>query len=97
MPEPQCKQVSAVYAEGVCLTNAIWCNSYGSYQPETGIRNDDGFHLIEHGWEDWPAVNTIILMALRKNWEPSRINRLFWQAREQGRLGTLRKIAENDR
>lgn len=65
------------------LTHAVWRNSYGSYQPETGVRDlheieadNHGrprFDLIQHGWQDFAAAEAIIVKGLRKGWSPFRV------------------------
>lgn len=68
--------------DGYVLTHVIWRNSYGSYQPETGVHfiNPDGstrdFRLIEHGCDKWPIVNEIIRRGLAKGWDAYRIGQV---------------------
>jgi hypothetical protein len=65
------------------LTHAVWRNSLGSYQPETGIRDlrdvDEKterprFDLIQHGWRDFQAAQSVIEKGLRKGWPVHRIS-----------------------
>jgi len=71
------------------LTHAIWRNSYGSVQPETGVRfarpdgSYDGFCLIQHGWLDFQAAENIILRGLQKGWQVSRIEDLLCRIRDR--------------
>lgn len=64
------------------ITNAIWHNSHGSNEPETGLRDitdigEDGkpkFHLLQHyGCFDFQLVNRTIEKAIRKGWSCERI------------------------
>lgn len=70
------------------LTHALWFNStsFGGGQPETGIRDlrvVDGetgrprFDLIQHGWRDFQAAQSVIEKGLRKGWPPFRISDLM--------------------
>lgn len=78
---PKSIPVSQVREGDWFLTNAVWRNSYGSFQPETGVRfmNLFGpderplFELIEHGWRDFDAANDVIIKGLRKGWGTGRI------------------------
>jgi hypothetical protein len=82
--------------EDYFLSNAVWENSHGSFQPETGVRRrkPDGtwgeFFLIEHGWLDFETANDIILRALRKGWDNCRIGdfmqKLKLRRRPRGRV-----------
>ena len=71
------------------LTHAIWRNSYGSVQPETGVRfaksdgSYDDFCLIQHGWMNFVKAEQVILKGLRKGWGPSRIENLMCRVRER--------------
>jgi hypothetical protein len=66
---------------GYFLTHAIWRNSYGSYQPETGVRtyanNLKDFRLIQHNSDDWPMVTVVTLAGLSKGWDAYRIGNLI--------------------
>ena len=75
--EPWSESISHVEFAGFYLTHSIWHNSYGSYQPETGVRSKvafyDDFRLIQHGSNDWPMVTVVTLAALSKGWDTERI------------------------
>ena len=75
--EPHSESISHVDFNGFYLTHAIWYNSYGSYQPETGVRTKAGFYddfrLIQHGSDDWPMVTVVALAGLHKGWNTERI------------------------
>ncbi len=75
--EPRCESVEHVDFGGYYLTHAIWYNSYGSYQPETGVRTHAAglkdFRLIQHGSNNWPLVNVVTLAGLSKGWDEWRI------------------------
>lgn len=79
--EPHSESVAHVDFGGFYLTHAIWHNSYGSYQPETGVRSHAAdlkdFRLIEHGSNNWPMVTVVTLAALSKGWDAYRIARLI--------------------
>lgn len=83
--------------EDYLLTNIVWENSYGSYQPETGVRRrvPDGtwadFSLIEHGWYDFEEANDLILRALHKGWDACRIGN-FMQKLKYRRSSELIRI-----
>lgn len=71
------------------LSNAVWENSYGSFQPETGVRRRqaDGtwgdFALIEHGWLDFNSANDLIVKALAKGWDTCRIGDFMQKLKER--------------
>jgi hypothetical protein len=79
--EPHCEPVQHVDFGGYYLTHAIWHNSYGSYQPETGVRTRAAdlkdFRLIEHGCDNWPMVTIVTLAGLSKGWGANRIARVI--------------------
>jgi hypothetical protein len=68
------------------LTHAIWRNSYGSCQPETGVRDltdvDEKtgrprFDLIQHGWMNFEKAHYVIEKGLRKGWSPFHISEVM--------------------
>lgn len=75
--EPGCESVAHVDFGGWYLTHAIWRNSYGSRQPETGARSHAAglkdFRLIQHDCDDWPLVTVVALAGLSKGWHEYRI------------------------
>lgn len=75
--EPKCESRGHVDFGGFYLTHAIWRNSYGSYEPETGVRSHAAglkdFRLIQHGSDNWPMVTVVALAALSKGWDTGRI------------------------
>jgi hypothetical protein len=80
---PRCDSAGHTMEADYFLTHAIWRNSYGSCQPETGVRRvvdgkvaKEGFRLIEHGCSDFAFAEPIILRLLRKQWDAVRIGRL---------------------
>lgn len=84
--EPNCENISHVDFGGFYLTHGIWHNSYGSYQPETGVRSHAAglkdFRLIQHNSQNWPLVTIVTLAALSKGWDTERIGRLIeWMDR----------------
>jgi hypothetical protein len=101
--EPHSESIGCVDFGGYYLTHAIWHNSYGSYQPETGVRTHAGglkdFRLIEHGCNDWPLVTIVSLAALRKGWDANRIARLleWWGSRRRKRARVVTIMGEFDR
>lgn len=85
---PRSESKGRVDFGGFYLTHAIWRNSYGSYQPETGVRTHAAglkdFRLIQHGCADWPFVTAVTLAALSKGWDSERIGRLIeWWSRRR--------------
>jgi len=64
------------------FSHAIWHNSYGSSQPETGVRKViDGevqrdFMLIEHGCPDFTLAERIILACLRSGRDPYQTGKI---------------------
>jgi hypothetical protein len=91
---PRSTQISTRRHGDWLLTNGIWENCYGSYQPETGVRNirmidpSTGrpcFTLIEHGWRDFEAANDVILRGLDKGWSTCRITNLMCWLKERRR------------
>lgn len=94
--EPSHENKGHVDFGGVYLTHAIWRNSYGSYQPETGVRTHAAglkdFRLIQHNCDDWALVTVMTLAGLAKGWNVERIGDLIeWQHQ---RLRSLRMKAE---
>ncbi len=95
--EPHSESIAHVDFGGFYLTHAIWHNSYGSYQPETGVRTHadkfKSFRIIEHGCNDWPLVTVVSLAALAKGWDTNRIARLleWWgsRRRKRARVATI--------
>lgn len=82
---PCCAPRGRVEFGGFYLTHAIWRNSYGSYQPETGVRRKqvDGtyaeFELVQHNNDNWPLVTAVLLAGLSKGWRSDRIaNVIEW-------------------
>lgn len=79
--EPWSESVGHVDFGGFYLTHAIWHNSLGSYQPETGVRshaaNLKDFRLIQHNSSNWPMVTVVTLSALSKGWNEYRIGTLI--------------------
>lgn len=100
--EPWSESIQHVDFGGYYLTHGIWHNSYGSYQPETGVRSHaDGcktFRLVEHGCDDWPLVTVVTLAGLSKGWGPYRIgNVIGWlHARNRARKTKARFAALHD-
>lgn len=71
-----------VIANRWVITNAIWHNSHGSNEPETGLRDlqdvdaegKPRFHLLQHyGCYDFRKVNQAIEKAIAKGWSAERI------------------------
>lgn len=89
--EPYSESISHVDFGGYYLTHAIWHNSCGSYEPETGVRTHAAglkdFRLIQHYTADWPLVTIVTLAALSKGWDSERIGRLieWWGKRRRRR------------
>ena len=72
--EPRSESRGMVEDGEFVLTHAIWRNSLGSQQPETGVRrNGQWLGLVEHGWRDFDAATPVILRLLRKGRSPDRI------------------------
>lgn len=75
--EPRSESKGHVDFGGFYLTHSVWRNSYGSYQPETGVRTHAAglkdFRLIQHNSDDWPMVTVVALAALSKGWDTERI------------------------
>lgn len=86
--EPRSESIGHVDFGGYYLTHAIWRNSYGSYEPETGVRTRAAafkdFQLIQHYCDDWPFVTVVTLAGLSKRWDTYRIGRLLeWWGRRR--------------
>lgn len=79
--EPHSISCGHVDFGGFYLTHAIWRNSYGSYQPETGVRTHasglEDFRLIQHNSDNWPMVTVVTLAALSKDWDAYRIGNVI--------------------
>ncbi len=88
---PRSTGVSKLQIDNFLLTNSVWENSMGSYEPETGVRyldqtDTDGrarFVLIQHRWRDFQAANDLIVKALRKGWPAWRIEDLMCKLKER--------------
>jgi hypothetical protein len=81
--------VSSYRDDKYLLTHAIWRNSYGSVQPETGVRfarqdgTYDDFRLIQHGWLSFKDAENVILRGLNKGWSASRIEDLMCRVKDR--------------
>ena len=101
--EPKSENMGHVDFGGFYLTHAIWRNSYGSYQPETGVRSHAAglkdFRLIQHDCDDWPLVTVMALAGLSKGWDAERIGRAIeWRHhRNRRRAATANTMAAFDR
>jgi hypothetical protein len=90
---PRSTHVSSVRVGDWLLTNAVWENSLGSYQLETGIRymnqieatGRPRFELIQHDWSNFDAANDVIIKALRKQWRPYRISAFMENLKDRRR------------
>jgi hypothetical protein len=75
--------------DGYVLTHAEWHpRPMGAdiAQYESGLHHPDGtFDLLQHGIPDFKRVEYIILKALRKGWEPARIDSFLQKLKETGR------------
>ena len=97
-----CSIPAGSYQDGKYLiTHAIWRNSYGSVQPESGIRfaqpdaSYGDFRLIQHGWLDFSKAEQVILHALGKGWGVLRIEDFMCRLRERHpRAASLSKERE---
>lgn len=91
---PRSTQISIREEGPWILTNGVWENSYGSYQPETGVRHRERldergrmqFGLVQHGWIDFDAADDVILRGLRKGWSCDRIETLMARLKERRRI-----------
>jgi len=97
--EPHSESVQHVDFGGYYLTHAIWHNSYGSYQPETGVRTRANglkdFRLIQHGSDNWPMVTIVTLAGLSKGWDEWRIaNVIGWLHSRERKRKTLARFAK---
>jgi len=68
------------------LTHAIWRNSHGSCEPETGVRDlaavdvktgRPRFDLIQHRWPSFTKAQAVIEKGLRKGGSPLRISEVM--------------------
>lgn len=91
---PKSTAVSTVRVGDLLLTNAIWENGTGSYEPETGVRfmdeiGPDGrpvFVLIQHRWRDFAKANDVIARAVRKGWGSRRISDFMENLKHRAKL-----------
>ena len=81
--EPYSKSVSVTWFHDCVLTHAIWHNSYGSCEPETGLRLvedgepvKDSFRLYQHYTRDFALAERVIVRGFRKGWDEIRTARL---------------------
>lgn len=96
---PRCETKGHVDFGGYYLTHAIWRNSYGSYQPETGVRTHAAglkdFRLIHHDSDNWPLVTIVTLAGLSKGWDEDRIGDVIaWMHRRIRRNKTRAMFAQ---
>lgn len=92
--EPYSESIGHVDFGGYFLTHAIWHNSYGSYQPETGVRTHAAglkdFRLIQHNSDNWPLVTVVTLAGLSKGWDSERIGQIVeWLSKRYRRRPKL--------
>lgn len=87
---PRCDNIRSVTLPDYFLSHAIWRNSLGSYQPETGVRKIVGgevqkdFRLIQHGVGNFDFAEPLIIRGLRKGWDTSRIaDFVYWLAQRR--------------
>lgn len=97
--EPRIENMGHVDFGGFYLTHAIWRNSHGSYQPETGVRSHAAglkdFRLIQHNSDDWPMVTVVALAGLSKGWNSERIGDLIeWLHNRKRRQLTRARFAK---
>lgn len=96
---PRSESMGHVEFGGWYLTHAIWRNSHGSYQPETGVRKraEDGtysdFHLAQHDCDNWPLVTMFLLAGLSKGWAVDRIASLIdWLHQRMRRIARRARV-----
>lgn len=97
--EAYSETVGSVDFGGVLLTHAIWHNSYGSRQPETGVRTHAAdlkdFRLMQHFSDDWPLVTIVTLAGLGKGWNTDRISDVIaWLHARNRKRAMKRRFAE---
>ena len=95
--EPRSESRGMVEAGGFLLTHAVWRNSMGSCQPETGVRSHAAglkdFRLIQHDCDDWPMVTVVTLAGLSKGWDGGRIGDLIgWLHSRKRRKATRERF-----
>jgi hypothetical protein len=99
---PRCDTIQKIEVDGYFLTHTIWRNSYGSYQPETGVRTRAAdfkdFHLIQHNSDDWPMVTRVIIKAESKGWHSYKTAKLIeWLHRRKRQHAMRRAISPSKR
>ncbi len=84
MCQPYSEKVETKWFHDCVLTHWIWHNSYGSYEPETGLRLvedgepvKDSFRLYQHYTRDFDLAERVILRGFRKGWDNLRTARLI--------------------
>lgn len=87
---PRCDQIRSVQHRDYFLSHAIWRNSMGSCQPETGVRRvvdgkvQGAFCLIQHGVSDFDFAERVILKCLRKGMDAELTGRIVeWLAKRR--------------
>lgn len=95
--DPHMERHGHVEFAGWYLTHAVWRNSYGSYQSETGVRfrQPDGsyadFTLAQHNSDNWHLVTVVMLAGLSKGWAVHRTASLIdWLHRRMRRRAKIR-------
>ncbi len=73
----------------VILTNALWKSS-----PETGVRINGKFELIQHGWLNFDKANDFILKALSKGWDCWKLSEVMTWMHDNNRWETRHKKAK---
>lgn len=81
--EPYSENIAVKLFDDCVLTHAIWHNSMGSNEPETGLRIvkdggviKDSFRLYQHYTRDFDLAERIILRGFRKGWDAYRTSAL---------------------
>ena len=78
--EPHFDHVATRWYPDCVMTHAIWHNSYGSREPETGLLMveegtaiADSFRLIQHYTSDFDLAERVIIRGFRKSWDAYKI------------------------
>lgn len=97
--EPYTESIGTRWYPDCVLTHAIWHNSMGSNEPETGIRTveegtviADTFNLVQHYTRDFDLAERIIVRAYRKGWGMHRAATLIEWLGNRRKLLLLRAI-----
>jgi len=79
----------------VFMTHVTWRNSWGSLQPETGVRFGPDFNdfiLIEHGWPEFNAAAAYIVSRIARGRSLGKISDDMNDFHSEGRADRIKAV-----